>query len=1280
MKFLCNLAFFFFLACYLTKNIFSKNKQIFKDNEKRNIFFIKFYEWNKKKRNIKFHFRNFIKQKKVLQGKKNYKFIFNKINYKSKKKKEFLRIIKLNVAKKNNDYLFLLNNSKHNEKSNGNLLSSLFYKALEKSKSKSSLLNDATKLFRIIRESKYIFATGFLLTIISSVVDSYIPIFLSKTLAFVMNKSFVILKKSNFQIFNSFINYLNFNNPFYIYVLVSLLSLLFSSFRSYIFNVCAYVSTCKLQNYLFNVLLNKNINFYKKKGKGELISRLNIDSSELIDIFTTNLIVLLRNMIKIVLSFYFLYKINVNLFIMSLFIVIIISNISIFFSSIFRKFAKEESYIIAQSNNIIEESINSFSLIHTFNTHNKEIEKFNKSLDSIYFCRIKLGLLYMLEKFCIRLIDMITFIVTLILSKKTLENNKFVESRTIISSVIYMQNIISQSCIIEQQYSRVQELIGNAEDVIKLIERETIRNNQNKMSSSKYNIYNFFNLIDLKNFILKYSLLKKFQMIQRNSDYVANIMKPNYLKLFERNYNNLMKLLLDNKSYLNDDEFCLLNESKEVKNDENENIIKEEQINIQEKGILNPIQNNINDIKKCKLINLPIDEKNVKLEERDNSIKLNKEIKFNNTMKSFSSKSNIGDIFNKYEQPPNKLKINEYDINIEEIYNFIKNDDELIIKYNLDRKFINFLLSKYKRNILLLILKLYEEKNNLIREKFIFMFDNICSFKKLSIQDKKSILKMSNITNKTLYVILITFLFYNYSKFYYKKKKKNIINFLEKKYKFSSNSLNENLNINSNNEISDVNIDNINMNDALNDATINDTNMNGFQGKNDNSENSYVNNIYKPAKHTEYTNDLYKNNKLSSLNKYECNIEKGNLQLSKPKCINYKEILKKKKKKNFNNIFPCIIQNAIKELEILKFIDENYKYINENLMMDNMKDEKKGSTLIFENVDFYFAKYPKNKILSNINLNFSQKYTYGILCYNDSGKEYLSKLCSRLYNIKYGNILLDNENIKNVSKYILTKKISVIEEESYLFSDTIIYNILYSYNCVTKENKILSHLNYNFKLNQDNINKCIHLFLDHDFLNEDNKKKNVSKSNQEYFHNNGIVEENKDFNFKRCLMCGKKINIRLIQEQKKKKSYNKYKVHFIKKLYKEIMKVCKIVLLKDVINSYSDKFFHKINDKILSGGQKQKISLARAIIKKPQILILDEAFSALDSYNELKIFSNIKKYLPNCTIINISHKTTTINNCDYIYILKDGKIIEEGLRKKLMKNRNSEYVKKINEL
>jgi ATP-binding cassette subfamily B multidrug efflux pump len=82
----------------------------------------------------------------------------------------------------------------------------------------------------------------------------------------------------------------------------------------------------------------------------------------------------------------------------------------------------------------------------------------------------------------------------------------------------------------------------------------------------------------------------------------------------------------------------------------------------------------------------------------------------------------------------------------------------------------------------------------------------------------------------------------------------------------------------------------------------------------------------------------------------------------------------------------------------------------------------------------------------------------------------------------------------------------------------------------------------------------------------------------------------------------------------------------------------------------------------LSGGQKQRISIARALIKNPDILLLDDCLSALDTHTESKILKNLKHILGDKTGIIISHRVSSVGNAKNILILEDGKMLEYGTK------------------
>lgn len=120
------------------------------------------------------------------------------------------------------------------------------------------------------------------------------------------------------------------------------------------------------------------------------------------------------------------------------------------------------------------------------------------------------------------------------------------------------------------------------------------------------------------------------------------------------------------------------------------------------------------------------------------------------------------------------------------------------------------------------------------------------------------------------------------------------------------------------------------------------------------------------------------------------------------------------------------------------------------------------------------------------------------------------------------------------------------------------------------------------------------------------------------------------------------------------------------------------VAMKSDLHQNIQKFPLKYNTMLgergitLSGGQKQRLSLARALIRKPELLILDDCFSAIDHETEMVIIGNLKEELQNKTAVIVSHRLSGIMHCDQILVLEKGRIVEQGNHYDLM-NKNGLY-------
>ena len=119
----------------------------------------------------------------------------------------------------------------------------------------------------------------------------------------------------------------------------------------------------------------------------------------------------------------------------------------------------------------------------------------------------------------------------------------------------------------------------------------------------------------------------------------------------------------------------------------------------------------------------------------------------------------------------------------------------------------------------------------------------------------------------------------------------------------------------------------------------------------------------------------------------------------------------------------------------------------------------------------------------------------------------------------------------------------------------------------------------------------------------------------------------------------------------------------------EIINAAKKANAYDFIKKLPDTFDTIIGERgvKLSGGQCQRISIARAILKDSPIIIFDEATASLDSESEEKVHNAINNLIENKTVIIIAHRLSTIINSDHIIVLDDGKLIEQGNHLELLK-------------
>jgi ABC-type multidrug transport system fused ATPase/permease subunit len=129
----------------------------------------------------------------------------------------------------------------------------------------------------------------------------------------------------------------------------------------------------------------------------------------------------------------------------------------------------------------------------------------------------------------------------------------------------------------------------------------------------------------------------------------------------------------------------------------------------------------------------------------------------------------------------------------------------------------------------------------------------------------------------------------------------------------------------------------------------------------------------------------------------------------------------------------------------------------------------------------------------------------------------------------------------------------------------------------------------------------------------------------------------------------------------------------------EIVDAAKKANIHDFVMFIPEKYNTFIVGRIgttqISGGQKQCIAIARAIIRNPLILLLDEATSALDAESELVIKQALEEVSEGCTTITIAHRLSTIKNEDVIVVMKEGKLVEQGNHEELISKKKVNIMK-----
>jgi len=231
-------------------------------------------------------------------------------------------------------------------------------------------------------------------------------------------------------------------------------------------------------------------------------------------------------------------------------------------------------------------------------------------------------------------------------------------------------------------------------------------------------------------------------------------------------------------------------------------------------------------------------------------------------------------------------------------------------------------------------------------------------------------------------------------------------------------------------------------------------------------------------------------------------------------------------------------------------------------------------TIEFKQVGFRYGT--REMVLKGIDLSFKQGEKIALVGESGSGKTTLIKLIMQLYKNEQGEILINGNNIKDISINALREKIAYIPQDTFFFSGTIRENL------------------------------CL-----------------------------GVDDQSE---------------------------------------LEDIVEACKVAQAHDFINQFPLRYNTMLEENAtnISGGQKQRLAIARAILKQPDILIMDESTSNLDSTTERAVSETINGFTGITTII-IAHRLSTIMRCDRIYVMEQGEVIEQGTHDELIETRGKYF-------
>ena len=259
------------------------------------------------------------------------------------------------------------------------------------------------------------------------------------------------------------------------------------------------------------------------------------------------------------------------------------------------------------------------------------------------------------------------------------------------------------------------------------------------------------------------------------------------------------------------------------------------------------------------------------------------------------------------------------------------------------------------------------------------------------------------------------------------------------------------------------------------------------------------------------------------------------------------------------------IRHSLADMERMFGLLEQYPEVQDKPDARTLRVDR--GAIRFEHVSFGYD--PRRPILYDVDFEVPTGHKVAVVGASGAGKSTLSRLLFRFYDVNSGRILIDGQDIRDVTQASLRKAIGIVPQDTVLFNDTIYYNIAY-----------------------------------------------------------GNPEASRE----------------------------------------RVIQVARAAHIHEFIESLPDKYDSLVGERglKLSGGEKQRVAIARTLLKSPPILVFDEATSALDSKTEKAIQAELEEIATNHTTLVIAHRLSTVMNADQILVMDNGRIVERGTHAELL--------------